>query len=185
MNWPSRITIAAAVLALAACAGAWVSNVDYSLGYSPGEELYAGNDVPVIVAGNPFPVPLPEFAAAIVDAMQGWAFGPDHFVVAVDPNAVYRVVVMFNPSNNVIGETLCTRPPTAVPVFGAAPSSRLPIAAALCRGGSYLAYAYGSIPADGGPRGAEFRQSLGQFIRSLFPARNPQRTPDRGCNIFC
>lgn len=170
---------------MAACAGVSVSNVDYALGYSPGEELYAGNDVPVIVIGNPFAVPQAEFAADAIDAMQGWAAGPDHFVPAVDPNAVYRVIVMFYPSNNVIGETLCTRPPTAQPVFGAAPSPRLPLAAALCRGDSYLAFAYGSTPADAGPRGAEFRNAFGQFIRSLFPARNPQRTPDRGCNIGC
>jgi hypothetical protein len=184
MHWSSRITIAAALLAVAACAGTSVSNVDYALGYLPGEELYAGNDVPVIVIGNPFAAPQGEFAADAIDAMQGWAFGPDHFVPAIDPNAVYRVIVMFYPSNNVIGETLCTRPPTAQPVFGAAPTARVPLSAALCRGDSYLAYAYGSISADDGPRGAVFRNSFGQFIRSLFPARNPQRTPDRGCT-FC
>jgi hypothetical protein len=181
MDWRRRVLIAAALLALTSCAGAPVSNVDYSIGYLPGEELYAGNNVPVIVIGNPFPVPQAEFVADAIDAMQGWAFGPDYFVMAVDPNAVYRVLVMFNPSSNVIGETLCTRPPTAQPIFGAAPAPRVPLSAALCRGDSYLAYAYGSIATNDGPRSETFRQSFGQFIRSLFPARNPQRTPDRGC----
>jgi hypothetical protein len=185
MNCRRFVLIAAVLLAEAACAGLPISNVGYSLGYLPGEELYACNDVPVIVVGNPFAVPQAEFAAAAIDAMQGWSAGPDHFIPATNPNAVYRVVVMINPSNNVIGETLCARPPTAQPVFGAAPAPRIPLAAALCRGNSYLAYAYGSIAADDGPRGDGFRRGFGYFIRTLFPPRNPQRTPDRGCNVFC
>ncbi len=179
MDWHPRILTAVALIAMASCAGAPIANVDYSLGYLPGEELYAGNDVPVIVIGNPFPVPQAEFTADAIDAMQGWAFGPDHFVPAVDPNAVYRVMVMFNPSSGVIGETLCTRPPTAQAIFGAAPTPRTSLSAALCRGDSYLAYAYGSVPTSDGPRGEIFRRGFGQFIRTLFPAKNPQRTPDR------
>jgi hypothetical protein len=177
--------MAAAMLALAACAGAPVANVDYDLSYTPGEELYAGNDVPVIVIGNPFPVPQPEFTAAAIDAMQGWAFRPvTHFVPAADPNAVYRVLVMFNPSNNVIGETLCTRPPTAQPLFGVPPGPTAPLSAALCRGDKYLAYAYGTVPTGDGPGSQTFRTGFGQFIRTLFPAKNPQRTPDRGSCLF-
>ena len=173
------------MLALAACAGTPVANVDYDLSYTPGEELYAGNDVPVIVIGNPFPVPQPEFTAAAIDAMQGWAFRQvTHFVPAADPNAVYRVLVMFNPSNNVIGETLCTRPPTAQPLFGVPPGPTAPLSAALCRGDKYLAYAYGTVPTGDGPGSQTFRTGFGQFIRTLFPAKNPQRTPDRGSCLF-
>jgi hypothetical protein len=179
MDWRRRALMAVVLVALATCEGAPVANVSVSIGYRPGEELSGGNDVPVIVIGNPFPVPQPEFTANAIDAMQGWAFGPAHFVPAVDPNVVYRVMLMFNPSSNVIGETLCTRPPTAQATFGAPPAPQAPLSAALCRGDSYLTYAYGSVPTGDGPTSETFRRGLGQFIRTLFPSRNPQRNFDR------
>jgi hypothetical protein len=182
--WPCRILVAVALLALSACADAPIANVDYNLSYTPGEELYAGNNVPVIVTGNPFPIPQADFVTDAIDAMQGSAFGPDYFVPAVDPNAVYRVVVMFNPSSGVIGDSLCRRPPTAQAIFGVPPAPRAPLAAALCRGDSYLAYAYGSIASGDGPQSETFRSGLRQFLRTLFPAKNPQRTPDRGSCLF-
>src|SRR5579863_10525783 len=74
-----------------------VSYVSYSPSYTPGEELYAGNQVPVVIRGNPFAVPQPEIDQATIAAMQGWSFAPATFVPAADPNAVYRVVLIFHP----------------------------------------------------------------------------------------
>lgn len=171
--------LGAALFALTACTGAPVSVPTYRPGYTPGEELYAGNDVPVLVLGNAFPMPQPEFILNVIDAMQGWAFRPDHFVPAVDPNAVYRVVWMFNPQANVIGATLCTRPLTAAPLFGVLLAARVPVSVALCRGDSELVEAFGSIETDGGPRSEVFRRGIGQFTALLFPPRNPELRPFR------
>jgi hypothetical protein len=174
--------MAAGVVAMTSCANLPVANVDIDVSYVPGEELAGGNNTPVIIVGNPFPIPQPEFTADAIDAMQGWAFGPNIFVPATDPNVVYRVMVMFYPSNNVIGQTLCTRPPTAQPLFGVAPGGpTAPLSAALCRGDKYLAHAWGTVPTGDGPRSETFRTGFGQFIRTLFPAQNPQRRPDRPC----
>jgi hypothetical protein len=180
---------AASVLAaslLAACAGmpTPIAVPSYNPGYSPGEELYAGNDVPALIRGNPFAMPEPEFDRSVLAAMQGWAFKPAHFVPAADPNAVYRVVLMLNPPN-VLGGTLCARPLRAAPLFGVPPAPRVPVAAALCRADDYLAYAYGSIETEGGPDGDKFRRGIGQLVALLFPVRNPEQTPDRCRPPFC
>src|ERR1700758_3353293 len=100
MNLRSRALLIATLMIVAACAGATIANVDYDVGYSPGEELSAGNNVPVMVIGAPFPIPQQQFAADVVDAMQGSAFGSDRFVVATDPSAAYRVIMVFNPSDS-------------------------------------------------------------------------------------
>jgi hypothetical protein len=173
MDWKSYKGFVAA-FALAACEGAPIAHVDYSVGYRPGEARAVGNMVPTVVMGDPFQIPQPDFATTVVDAMQGQAVGPTSFFVATNPNAAFPVIMLFTPSSNVTGETLCTRPPAAQPVVGNPPGSSVPLAATLCRGDSYLAYAHGTVDATSGPSSETFRRGIGQFTRLLFPARNPQ-----------
>lgn len=183
-----RAGIVTALLALAGCADAPITVRSYDPSYNPGEPLAAGSALPVVVRGNPFPIPDAEFASDVVDAMQGWAFVPIHFVPASDVDAVYRVVMVFNPPN-VTGAELCRRPltvqplpattvapPTALQTFaGAGWPSRVPLIAALCRGEKDLAYVFGSVPTDDGPRSEAFRRGLGEFVAGLFPPHNPEQ----------
>jgi hypothetical protein len=128
-----------------------------------------------VVMGNPFPISQPDFAADVVDAMQGHAVGPVSFAASNDTNAVYRVIMLFVPSGGVTGEALCNRPPRVQAVAGAGASAKLPLAATLCRGDSFLAYAHGTVDGTGGPSSQAFRDGVGQFTRLLFPAGNPER----------
>ncbi len=175
MDRKSFAILVVALLALGACGGAPISNANYSVGYSPGEVRAPDNMVPTLVMGNPFSVPQPEFAAEVVDAMQGHAVGAVGFAASDNSNAVYRVIMLFVPSGGVTGEALCTRPPRAQAVPGAGAGSRIPLAATLCRGDSYLAYAHGTVDGTGGPSSPAFRNGVGQFTRLLFPAQNPER----------
>jgi hypothetical protein len=177
--------VSAILLSLAACVGTGtpLSVPHYAVGYTPGEELYAGPDVPVVVLGNPFPVPQAEFVPSVIAAMQGWSFRPDHFVPAADPYAVYRVIMMLNPPNTIIGETMCERPLRVVAQFGVPPAPRVPVAASLCRGDGNLAFVFGSIETAGGPAAPLFRRGIGQFTAALFPPRNPEERP-AGCAFF-
>ena len=176
-----------AVLAILASCGVNtpVSYVSYSPSYNPGEELYAGNQVPVVIRGNPFAIPQPEFDSATLAAMQGWAFRPAQFVPAIDPNAVYRVVLIFYPPGNTTGTILCQRPLTANAAFGLPPAPQAPFSAALCRGDASLADVFGRIGTEGGPGGAPFRRGVGQVIASLFPPQNPQNRPDQCSGVDC
>jgi hypothetical protein len=182
---PRAFLVGAVLLLSAACvnAGTPLSVPHYAVGYTPGEELYAGPDVPVVVLGNPFPMPQAELVPSVIAAMQGWTFRPDHFVPAADPNAVYRVIMMLNPPNTIIGETMCERPMRIPAQFGVPPAPRVRVAASLCRGDGNLAFVFGSIETAGGPAGPPFRQGIGQFTEELFPPQNPEARP-AGCQAM-
>jgi hypothetical protein len=163
----------AALLTLASCGGLPVSNAQYSVGYAPGE-VVPNNAVPTFVMGNPFSIPQPEFAAAVVDAMQGNTSDPATFVASNNSSGVYRVIMLFG-SGTFTGGALCAQPPRAQGMSGTGPSASLPLAATLCRGDSFLAYAHGTVDGSGGPSSPAFRRGVGQFTRLLFPVQNPER----------
>jgi hypothetical protein len=172
-----------ALLGLTACAGTPVFNVDYDVGYSPGETRANGPDITVVVRGNPSALAKAQFDRAVTDAMQGWSAWPDHFTTEGNPNAAYRVVVIFNPPATAGGPTLCARPELADGAAGDAAAARVPIVAALCRGDSYMSLADGAIAAPGGARDADFRTGIGLLTAALFPAQNPQRDGGPSCAI--
>ena len=173
MNWTSSAFCVATLVALAACGNLPVSNAQYSVGYAPGE-VVPNNAVPTLVMGNPFSIPQPEFAAAVVDAMQGNTSDPATFVASNNSSGVYRVIMLFG-SGTFTGEALCAQPPRAHGMSGTGPSASLPLAATLCRGDSFLAYAHGTVDGSGGPSSPAFRRGVGQFTRLLFPVQNPER----------
>jgi hypothetical protein len=170
----ARIGTGLALLCIGGCGDLPISNVTYSDSYHPGETKSSGPDMVVVVRGNPFSIAKPELNSAVVDAMQGWSAWQDHFTDAGNPNAPYRVVMVFNPTSNVGSETYCARPLVADGATAAAPSARVSMVAALCRGGSYLSYVDGSVPVAGGPRDTAFRNAVGRAALLLFPAQNPQ-----------
>jgi hypothetical protein len=177
----TRAGIGLALLCLAACGTIPIYNVVYDETYRAGETKTSSLDMPVIVRGNPFGTPQPEFESAVVDAMQGWSAWQDHFVVAANDTAPYRVVVIFNPTRNVGYSTYCERPLSVDGASATAPAPRALMAATLCRGGTYLASLYGSIDLEGGPQGAAFRDAIRQATILLFPVQNPMQSNCMSC----
>jgi hypothetical protein len=182
MTAARQIGAAMALLAMTACAGAPIYNVEYSPGYQPGETRAQGPDVTVVVRGNPSTLPKAEFDRSVTDAMQGWSFWPDHFTTDGNPNAAYRVVMIFYPPLTAGGPTLCMRPELADGVYGVV-SARVPVVAALCRGDYHMSLAEGSIGAADGPQGVDFRSGVGHITQALFPPHNPQDTGRSGCRM--
>jgi len=176
-----RACVRLAILALAGCASLPVYNTEYSDNYRAGETK-AIPEVPVVVRGAPFAMPKAEFDGTVVNAMQGWSGSSDRFAVAANPNSPYRVVMVFNPTANSYTSGICDRPVSAEGVSDAAASTKLPMAAALCRGNNYLSYVSGSIDTASGPDAAEFRNGIGQATQSLFPVQNPIANTSRGCD---
>lgn len=182
----ARAALIAAAIGLAACAGASYVVPYYAVGYTPGEEAGAGLDMPVVVRGNAFAMPQPAFDQAVTDAMQGWAFRlPLHFTPLGNPNAVYRVVMVFNPPTAVADPAYCLRPLPVQAVFGLPPAPRTPLTAVFCRGDGVLASASGSVSTAQGPFSPEFREGIGHFTAALFPAVNPENRPDTCFGMFC
>ena len=176
-----RACVRLAILALAGCASLPVYNAEYSETYRAGETK-AIPEVPVVVRGAPFAMPKAEFDGSVVNAMQGWSGSSDRFAVASNPNAPYRVIMVFNPSANSYTAGICDRPVSAEGAADATASPKLPMAAALCRGDNFLSYISGSIDTAGGPDAAEFRTAIGQATQSLFPVQNPASNSTRGCD---
>jgi hypothetical protein len=163
------VFVASLLLMLAGCDDwAFLEPAYYSPSFEPGEEAAQGVDMPFLLRGNPFAVPEAEFDRDVTDVMDGWAFGvPLHFAVAGDPNAAYRVVMIFNPPSSADGNALCQRPMTVQAIATSEPPPRQPLVVALCRGDSPLSYVSGSIEIAGGPRSAAFRDGIRAFIHSI------------------
>jgi hypothetical protein len=164
---------------VAGCAGLSPYMVEYSETYRPGETRYSPA-LPVVVRGAAFAIPKPEFDAAVVDAMQGWSASADHFTATGDPNAAYRVVMVFNPQSAVYGR-ICQRPLIADSVFGAPPAPAVPLVAAVCRGDSYMSLVSGNVHVAGGPGNPAFRDDVGHVTGYLFPVQNPTWNSSKGC----
>ena len=174
-SFVSRGLAVAALLALAGCAGVPLTVPYYDGSYMLGEERVAGDLMPMILRGNPFAIPQAELDADVTDAMAGWSwYAPLRFTTQGNPNAAYRVVMVFNPPN-VPNDTYCLRPMPVQAAFGAAPNAaRTQVMAALCRGATVLASASGTIATAEGPRSTSFRRGIGQFTQALFPPSNPE-----------
>ncbi len=167
-----RAAMVLTLLYLSGCGDVPIYYVTYDESYHAGETRLSGPDVSVVVRGDPYGIPKPEFDSAVIAAMQGWSAWGDHFISG-NPDAVYRVVVVFNPTTNVGTTNYCARPLAVDGASSAAPAQRARLVATLCRGGSYLSSVDGSILIEGGPQGAAFRSALGHATLSLFPGQNP------------
>jgi hypothetical protein len=173
----SRSGALVAVLAVTGCAGAPVIDDKYTdVSFAP-QEYRAESDLPVLVQGDPFSIPQTTFDQDVADAMQGTTFGTDtQFVPA--PNGsdeAYRVVMAFNSGG--IADDLCKAAPVSSSgpaPQGQAPTARVELSAALCRGERAISYADGSVATAGGPKGSDFRWGVSQFSIALFPGSTPQ-----------
>lgn len=172
---PAQAVAAATILLTAGCTGsAIVGNAYYDSSYNPLEYRVQGV-LPVVVHGDPFPIPQSEFDQIVADALEGTTFGTTtRFAPASDDStAPYRVAMDFDGSES--GDGLCPRREVPRSAPGPAPpGARVNVSAALCRGDRAIAYANGSIATEGGPQGPEFRNGIARFGMTLFPPTNPQ-----------
>jgi hypothetical protein len=133
--------------------------------------------LPVLVSGDPFPVPRDQFAADVADALQGTVLGANTTFVPAPwgSPAAYRIAMDFSGSSP--AASLCARrdvPPSLPPAVSPAAGSRTNVSAALCRGDKAITNASGSLPLGDGPTSAAFRNGVAQFGMALFP---PQTSP--------
>lgn len=185
VSWESRIrrslaqagAVGATILTVG-CAGApIISNRYHDSGYAS-LEYRAQGDLPVIVYGDPFPVPQSKFNENVASALQGTTFGTaTTFVPAShDETAPYRVIMDFEGLGT--GESLCTEQgSSSTGPKASSPAGRVNLSAVLCRGDRALSYAIGSIGTEGGPRGSDFRNGVSQFGLALFPPRRSLARP--------
>lgn len=174
-KWHCLIAIASSVV-LSSCAGAVVVTSQYvDQSYSSAQLGFAtknGEQIPVIINGDPFNTDPDTLNDAVLAAMNGSNFGP---VVefAVDPKTPAtqdsRVVMAFNPRGPVDVNTFCTSAPQTEGTTG----NTVRIAAAYCEGTYTLTSA--NVRADDveGPQSAKFNDMTVQLTQALFPPFNP------------
>jgi len=173
-----RLSLVAAVLAVAACAagGVRLTQQETAPTYSPGEFAYvgAGRDLRVVVVGNPFGGDRSGFEKAVTDAMQGEHWGQrTNFTTTPGASARdrYRVVLLFGPPRSLNGTRLCHDDASTLPSESA--GGGIVLFAAFCRGKRLRTVIKGHISGATGPGDPAFRELVGQVTNGLFP-------PDRG-----
>jgi hypothetical protein len=138
-----------------------------------------GREFPVEVVGNPFPLPDPVFAQAVVDAMQGAnQVVPTTFTVRPGQSSRpgYRHVFMFGAPLSLDAHTLCNRPgDLPAPVF----KNRLTVIAAFCSPSQVLSEVTAIGPLPRSPADPAFRQLVAAVTYDLVPLRDPFDDNDR------
>ncbi|MEK9662538.1 MAG: hypothetical protein VW644_12525 [Alphaproteobacteria bacterium] len=185
------VAAAAAVLLLVGCDNpVSVSKVEIAHNYLPEEALrYAsgGNELRVVVAGDPFGAGADANADAAVAAMQGQNIGPP-LAFALDPSQEAqppaRVVLVFNGRQLVGGQNLCaTRDPveTARSTDGV-----VVVSGAWCQSNYLLSAATARVEEADGLGSEPFEALMGQLTIALFPPENPHhKSFRRPCPPFC
>lgn len=169
----SLLAPAVLALVLGGCAGQVMTVNEYSPSYLWEDVRYAssGRDTRVIIRGNPFGLPQPAFEQAVLDAMrdqQMWI--ETNFTVKPDnAHKDFKVVILFNGPDDVLGEDLCSVPGKYDSVSG---SSGLRVQAAWCYGDDPETQVVGSAGADS-VKSPAFAALIAQTTRALFPP-----TPD-------
>ena len=170
----------AALLALAGCASnALIGATTYRPSYVPGENNRYG-PVQVVVRGTPFAanVLAASVPATVLGDIRGQGFTGATFALnRVDPRSPYVVALLFGPGAAISDQRVCAGsgpaflqyPPQAVPQVG----DRVHVQAILCRSTERLASAEGWLTVPARPDDPKFVASLGDFIRAIFPAVNP------------
>jgi hypothetical protein len=180
----------AALALLSACAlpegVARTDSGDYGMQYTRSELFYAfdGRDAAVRIVGNPFPVPQPALDAAVTETLEALPQLPRaDFTTTPGETArgAYRVVMVFDPAEPVVGQRLCASPPASRPPAPGAGPRPVALQAAFCHGANMLSSSYGEVAGVASPDDRGFRQLVVQTALTLFPFRNPLHDDDRAC----
>jgi len=161
-------------LLLGACSSSRVVSDNVSTAYSPLEFSAGagGRDLATEIYGNPFNMDQASFDRAVTDLMQNKHFGPPtHFTTTPNDSANrrYKVVMVFNPVENIISSQVCGGGPIPTSVE---PGQPVRLQAAFCRGGA-LTSTNGWAPAVASPQDPAFR-SLIEDTTFEFPDPRPQ-----------
>ena len=147
--------------------------------YNAGEFGYAAGerDLRVVIVGNPFRGERIAFERVVTDAMRGRNHGQKtNFTTSPGPSArkEYRVVMVFNPQANLIGDKVCQGDPLALPTT-AGEGTAVSLVAVSCRSDRSLAQVRGDIDTAAGPDDPIFGALVGQSTRALFPNNRRKR----------
>jgi hypothetical protein len=181
-----RHGLLAASLLLVACAdgggglgGGVATFGEGYLRYSASDYRYAFGQLglPVIVVGNPLPVPPQAFREAVIASMPGNRNPPAYRYAPAGPNlppgSTY-VALAFNAPMGEQSHTLC-RDPAAIRGGGA--GTPVSVNAAFCDGGEALSWVSGATDLSG-PDDPRLGRLMEQVVLRLFPPENPNRRPD-------
>lgn len=161
------------VSGLTACAGGAV-NPPYHGNFRQSMLHYVAGkgDIFTEIVGNPFNAPQDKVAGVITGTMYGSHFGPAvRFNTKHDPGnpSPYRVVLLFNPGNNVTPDKLCkeSQQPSQ------AASADLRVMLAFCSADDRETSVTGHIAGVNSPEDASFQHLIRQMTMQLFPLTNP------------
>ncbi|WP_207459600.1 hypothetical protein [Azospirillum sp. SYSU D00513] len=185
MSVPFRIAVLALALATAACSERVVSDLP-APAYTQGEVAYAAadRDLRVVVHGNPFPMNQQAFGRLVTDSMQNRIFGVrTNFTTTPNETARrdYRVVLAFNPTENLLNSSLCGMP--TIPT--APPGGPIVVQGAFCRSSGTLTSATGWMDEVRSPDDPSFRQLISDMTFSLFPAHRSENDFDSCSGTDC
>ena len=152
-------------------ASAYVIKTATILGaYNPEDAGYGarrGRDLPAVIIGNPFRVPVEVTAAAVNSGMRDGASAPS--MSGPDAAAAPLRVIWNLDGGTRTGNDICDRraPP---PALGG--SASLVIVATFCRGDYAMTQVIGSADPVDDPRHPDFVNFIRQMTTNLFPSRN-------------
>ena len=158
--------------AVSAPASAYTIKTAVILGsYTPEDAGYGarrGRDLPAVIIGNPFQVPVDVTAAAVNSGMRDGGPAPSMSgpQAAVAP---LRVIWQLEGGTRTANDICDRRNPLALTTGG---SASLNIVATFCRGDYAMTQVIGSADPVDDPRHPEFVNFIRQMTTNLFPPRN-------------
>jgi hypothetical protein len=167
----SLAAIGAILLGVSACSDGSALDAHYANSYEPADALRAGNDLSVLVLGNPYNISPAELHRSVVSALQVRSDEVSvHFSDRLeDLSSPFRLTIVFAPPPQTGAAELCRDPAGIRPMTLAPSPQEVPFLASFCRNGQVLSEVNGVIASGDGPTSKRFRAGLGQVALALFP----------------
>jgi len=145
--------------------------------YTPEDVGYGANrgrDLPAVIVGNPFPVPVEVTARAVSQGMRNGRSGPG-MTGAQAAVAPQRVIWQLDGGTRTGAQICDRRNPLPLGGTGAMGAS---VVVTYCRGDSAMTQVHGSIDGITDPQNPEFVNFIRQMTVNLFPPFNPDFNGD-------
>jgi hypothetical protein len=159
------------LLGMTGCSDGTALNAHYTNSDEPADSLLVGNDLPVLVLGNPYNISQAELHKSVVSALQ---IRSDEVAVHFsdrleDLSSPFRLTIVFAPPPPTGAAELYRNPAAIRPMTIAPGPQEVPFLASFCRNGRLLSQANGVIASGDGPTSERFRDGLGQVALAPFP----------------
>ena len=163
---------------LAGCATQVTTQTSYDVYFRagvPSEFGYASGEaglMPVLIVGNPFPLPKPAVDQSIVAAMQGKVNGPPVRFVAVPASSLpagYAVVVLLNAAPGTSANLLCAQRGLLEPPPRSGATTLL---MAFCGNANARSWAYSTTGPTASPEDPLFQELIARTTFALLPPRD-------------